>query len=134
MPKAIYIVWSRNGIEKWKFPSLGSSFWLSKLMHSMEKSCTNNNSKKPSYFPYSYNVQNNASVGTVDTIVDPSCENTEETLTKDCNAKSLKWKLSNESFPRSLFNLEVQPFTCHSTIFSQQSWAFICFRGNKGLY
>ena len=45
--------------------------------------------KKPSYFPYSYNVQNNASVGTADTIVDPSCENTEETLTKDCNAKSL---------------------------------------------
>ena len=32
----------------------------------------------------------NASVGTADTIVDPSCENTEETLTKDCNAKSLK--------------------------------------------
>ena len=40
--------------------------------------------------PYSYNVQNNASVGTADTIVDPSCENTKETLTKDCNAKSLK--------------------------------------------
>ena len=56
----------------------------------MDKSCTNNNSKKPSYFPYSYDVQKNASVGTADTIVDPSCEITEETLTKDGKVSHLK--------------------------------------------